>query len=232
MDIFFWPIMDLLVLGFLGLYLSTFNTGKIDILAMLVGGVILWQIVDRTQHSVSIYFLEDVWERNFLNLFVTPLKISEFFLGGIIFSLIKVIFTAFIMFIIALFFYHFSLLSFGIYLIPDFINLFLFGVVIAIFINSIILRFGSSAQVLAFGISILIQPLSAVYYPVSLLPLPFQYISHLLPSTYIFEFIRKIGAGGSFELSSFFIPLGLNILYLFLMSFFFMAMFKKVKVQN
>jgi ABC-2 type transport system permease protein len=229
MDIFFWPVMDLLLLGFLSVYLNSINIGEVNIVAILIGGVILWQIVDRAQNAFSTYFLEDVWYRNFLNIFITPLKLSEFFVAGAILSLLRIIIVSLIMFVIALLFYHFNIFTFGLALVPHVLNLFLFGFVLAIFINAIIIRFGSSAQVLAFGMAILVQPISAVYYPVSALPTWLQYISKVLPSSYVFESIRDIAAGGKFEMFSFLIAFGLNVIYISLAWWFFVAMFRKVK---
>ncbi|HYC34228.1 MAG TPA: ABC transporter permease [Candidatus Paceibacterota bacterium] len=229
MDIFFWPVMDLLILGFLSIYLNSLDIGNINIVAMLIGGVVLWQIVDRSQNAFSTYFLEDVWYRNFLNIFITPLKLSEFFVAGAILSLIRILIVSLILFLISLFLYKFSIFTFGLALVPYMINLFLFGFSLAIFINAIIIRFGASAQVLAFGMAILVQPVSAVYYPVSALPHWLQYVSYGLPGTYVFESVRNIAAGGAFEWGPFLIALVLNFVYLGLAWWFFTAMFRKVK---
>ncbi len=232
MDIFFWPVMDLLILGFLSLYLNSLDIQGVDIVATLVGAVVLWQIVDRSQNALSTYFLEDVWYRNFLNIFVTPLTLGEFFMAGSILSVVRMFFISGIMFLISIILYKFNLFTFGIALVPYVINLFLFGIAISLFINAIILRFGSSAQVLAFGIAILVQPVSAVYYPVSSLPEILQYIAYALPSSYVFESLREITSGGSFMWQPFFIASVLNVLYLAIMWMFFVKMFKKVKVMG
>ena len=44
----------------------------------LLGAVLLWDFFTRVMHGVTTTFLEDVWSRNFLNLFATPLSISEY----------------------------------------------------------------------------------------------------------------------------------------------------------
>lgn len=230
LDVFFWPVMDLLILGFLSLYLNSLDIKGVDIISLLLGAVILWQIVDRAQNAISVYFLEDVWERNFLNLFVTPLTLGEFFLAGVILGVVRIVIVGVIMSVIAFFLYSFNIFTLGILLVPFLLNLFLFGVVLALFINGIILRFGSSAQVLAFGMALLVQPISAVYYPVSSLPNVIQYVSYALPTTYVFESLREISTSGTFNFDYFWIGLTLNIIYVTLMWFFFKAMFKKVKM--
>lgn len=232
MDLFFWPVMDILILGFLSIYLNSISLADINVVALLLGGAMMWQMTDRAQNALSTYFLEDVWYRNFLNIFVTPLRISEFFLAGAILSIIRIAIVGTIMFFVALFLYKFNVFLFGASLFPYIFNLFLFGLALAIFINAIIIRFGSSAQVLAFGMAILVQPVSAVYYPVEALPKILQYIAYILPSTYVFESMRDVARGGVFEWNTFLISLILNIFYLAITSWFFVFMFKKIKMKG
>jgi ABC-2 type transport system permease protein len=127
---------------------------------------------------------------------------------------------------------HFNLFSLGFPLLPYVANLFFFGVTIAIFINSIILRFGTSAQVLAFGVIFIIQPITAVYYPVSALPLWIQPFSLALPTTYVFEAMRSTFRGGSFDVQSFIMSLALNVAYFLMAWLFFRKMFKSVKKKG
>lgn len=232
MDIFFWPVLTLLTWGFFSFYLGSTGGQNVSIASMLLGGVILWQVVDRAQNTISVYFLEDVWHRNFLNIFVTPLKLSEFLFAGAFLAILRIaVMIAFLGFI-CFFLYAFNIFTIGFSLIPFIFNLFLFGVVLALFINGIVLRFGSSAQVLAFGMAMFIQPISAAFYPVSALPFGLSYVSQLLPVSYVFESMRSVMAGGAIDWNSFYISLGLNVVYLTLMWWFFTSMFKKVKVMG
>lgn len=233
MDVFFWPVMDILILGFLSVYLNSITVGGgLNFLALLLGGSILWQIVDRSQNAISTYFLEDVWYRNFINIFITPLTWTEFFIAGAILSVIRVVIVAIILTLISLALYHFSIFYFGAVLPIYFLNLFLFGFVLAVFISAIIIRFGSSAQVLAFGMAILVQPVSAVYYPVAALPIVFQYIAKAIPASYVFEAMRKVTNGGVLVTADWLIPLGLNLFYLVIVSVFFVQMVKKIKIMG
>lgn len=232
LDVFFWPVMEVLTWGFFSFYLGRTGSANLDIATMLLGGVILWQIIDRAQNFISTYFLEDVWHRNFLNIFVTPLKLSEFFLAGVILAMIRLVVMVSFLLVISYILYSFSIFKLGFSLVPFIFNLLLFGITLALFINAVIIRFGSSAQVLAFGISFLIQPISAAFYPVSALPAPLAAISGVLPVSYVFESMRSVMAGGAIDWNSFYISLGLNAVYLTLMWWFFTSMFKKVKVMG
>src|SRR5271168_4830718 len=179
MDIFFWPTMDLLVWGFMSLYLEKLDLANVNIFSAILGAVIFWGILQQSQGSVSTTFLEDVWEKNLLNIFVTPLTILEFILATFGLVIVRVILGGIVMVILALLLYHFNVFVLQLAAIPFILNLIVFGSVLGLFITAILLRFGTSAQVLAFGFIFLIQPFSAVFYPVSALPRVLQYISYI-----------------------------------------------------
>lgn len=232
MDIFFWPIMELLLWGFISIYLAKLNITGVNIVTFLLGAVIFWDLLSQSQRAVSIAFLEEVWEKNFLNIFVTPLKTIEFIFSTVLIGFIKVIFVGAVMAILALILYHFNFFQFGFYLIPFVANLIIFGWTLGLFTTGIILRYGTSAQVLAFGLIFLIQPFSAVFYPVSSLPLAAQIVSYIIPSTYVFEGMREVVSSGTLPLNLFFIGLALNLAYMGLMIWYFHKMFAKVKEQG
>jgi len=229
MDVFFWPTMDLLVWGFLSLYLEKLSLGNLNIVSVLLGAVIFWGMLQQSQGSVSTTFLEDVWEKNFLNLFVTPLSISEFLAATTILVMVRVVFGLVVISALAFFFYHFNFLTFGFAAIPFLINLIIFGCTLGFLITVVIFRYGTSAQVLAFGFIFLIQPFSAVFYPVSALPKVMQFISYLLPSTYVFEGMRTLLNNGSFNMNYTLYSFGLNILYFVLTLMLFYWVFRWVK---
>lgn len=230
MDVFFWPTMTLLLWGFISRYLEKSNfSGSVNIVTVLLGAVIFWEILNEGQHSISVAFLEDIWEKNLLNIFVSPLRIGEFLFSTALLGIIRVVLISAVMAVIAFLAYAFNLFLLGFYVVPFALNLILFGWVLGIFITAIILRFGTSAQVLAFGIMFLVQPFTAVFYPVAILPKLVQYISYALPSTYVFEGLRSVAGSGAFLSSYFFISLGLNIIYLALALCFFYKMFARVK---
>ncbi len=232
MDIFYWPVMELLLWGFISTFIEKFNLDGFNAVTVLLGAVIFWDFLAQSQRAVSVAFLEEVWEKNFLNIFVTPLKVSEFIASSFILAFIRIIITALVMALIAYFFYHFNLFIFGFTLIPFMFNLLLFGAVLGLFTTAIILRYGTSAQVLAFGFIMLIQPFTAVFYPVSTLPPFLQTVSFLIPSTYVFEGMRAVIATGTFSYPLFWGGVTLNLLYAALITWFFYKMFAYVKRQG
>ena len=232
MDIFFWPVMELLLWGFISIYLAKSNFAGANIITVLLGAVIFWDLLSQSQRAVSIAFLEDVWERNFLNIFVTPISLLEFVASTVVLGLVRVFLVVIVMSALAFAFYAFNIFTFGFYLIPFVANLLLFGWALGLFTTAIILRYGSSAQVLAFGFIFLIQPFSAVFYPASVLPESVRWISFILPSTHVFEGMRTVIATGSSALPELVWAFLLNIIYLAVILLFFYKMFAQVKAKG
>ena len=82
--IFVWVAVDILLWGFLTRYLNSVSQGPVNFVPALLGAVLLWDFLTRVMQGVTMAFFEDVWSRNFLNLFATPLRISEYLAGLVI----------------------------------------------------------------------------------------------------------------------------------------------------
>lgn len=232
MDIVYWPVMELLLWGFLGLYIERSGIGGFNAVTVLLGAVIFWDFLNQSQKAVSIAFLEEIWEKNLLNIFVTPLRLSEFFVSTLLVGFVRLLLVGVILVVLAFFMYQFNLFTLGFALVPFVLNLFLFGWALGLFANAIILRFGTSAQILAWGFLVLIQPFSAVFYPVSALPTFLHPVAYLLPSTYVFEGMRSVFATGSFSAAHLWGAVIANAIYLVCMLWFFFKMFAYVKREG
>src|SRR4030095_10515977 len=137
-------------------------------------------------------FLEDVWSRNLLNIFVAPVRISEFVAATYLVGMIQAIIVLIMMSLLAQWFYSFNILTIGLALMPFFVNLLLMGWMIGLVTTALILRFGQSAEVLAWAVPFLVQPLAAVFYPVEVLPPWLQVVSAAIPATHVFEGMRQV----------------------------------------
>ena len=91
--------------------------------------------------------------------------------------------------------------------------------------TAFILRWGLAAESLAWAVPFLIQPISAVFYPVSVLPVPLRTVAWLLPSTYVFEGMRGVISTGEMQWNNLLISILLNAAFLILSSGFFAFMF-------
>lgn len=233
MEIFFWPVMDLLVWGFLTAYLLRVGSNSVPaLITFLIGSMIFWDLLYRAQQSVTISFLEDVWARNLLNIFVAPVTVGEFLTATFALGLIKVLVNGVVLALLAWLLYAFNLFQLGFALIPFVLSLMLMGWAMGMVTVALIMRWGHAAEALAWGIPFLVQPLSAVFYPVNVLPARLQSIAWTLPSTYVFEGMRQVMATGQAPWSMFWWSLGLNVVYLVAAAVFFHHMFHIVRQKG
>lgn len=229
MEIFYWPVLDILVWGFLTVYISRNPSMVGHWTAFLLGAMIFWDILFRSQQAVCLSFLEEVWARNLLNLFASPLSPLEFLSATMILSFVKFLGAAAVAVGLARLLYGFDLLTLGAWLVPFVLNLVAMGWAIGIVTTGIILRFGERAEVLAWGLALLLQPFAAVFYPVSVLPRPLQAFARLLPCTYVFEGMRDVIARGSTQAGSILAAFLLNALYLAASIAFFKLMYRQAQ---
>lgn len=226
-DMFYWPAMDLLIWGVTGLYLATFSPNTAHYLSIVISGLIFWIIIWRAQYEISTNLLAELWDRNLINIFSSPLTISEWSASFMIFGLIKTIISVCFSAALSFWFYHYNIFMFGWYLIPFSISLLLTGWAGGFFVAGFLIRYGNKIQTLAWAGVALIAPFSAVYYPLSILPGWAQNIGRFIPSTYIFEDIRQMLSGNTPSISYIAISFGLNIIYIILSFLFFKWMFEK-----
>lgn len=197
--LFYWPMLDLFLWGLLTIYLNKVGQANFNFISVFLGALILWNFFTRAQHGITISFLEDVWARNLANVFATPARIGEFLTGGIIISFIEASLAMGLMVFFSWLFMAFNIFSFGFLLLPFLSVLFVFGWALGIITVSIIFRYGTSVDILAWSIPALVMPFSAVFYPVSTLPEFLQPIARLLPTSYIFEGMRAVVFTGQFS---------------------------------
>src|SRR3989338_9660858 len=73
LDIFYWPVVTVAVWGFIINFMQAGKTGYGASVALyLLGGVTLWMLFQRAQQDLAISYLQDIWSRSIVNLFVTP----------------------------------------------------------------------------------------------------------------------------------------------------------------
>ena len=199
LPLFAWVAIDIVLWGFITRYLNSVAGARIDFVPALLGAVLLWDFFSRVMQGVSTTFLEDVWSRNFLNLFATPLSISEYVAGLVISSILTSLIGLAVMLVLASTAFGLSFLSYGLLLIPFLLVLFLFGIALGIFASAVVLRLGPASEWFVWPVPALISPFAGVFYPLATLPTWMQGLAHLLPPSYVFEGMRAILGGGDFS---------------------------------
>ncbi len=232
METFYWPVLDLLVWGFITVYLEQYKGGLPGFVTFFIGALILWDMLFRSQQGISISFLEEIWSRNLMNLFVSPLRPGEFIIATMVISILKLFSASAVTITLAWLIYSFNLFTIGISLLPFILCLTVMGWSVGILTMSFILRYGQKAEVLAWGIAFLFQPISAVFYPVSVLPEFLQAIARFVPASHIFEGMRVVIRQGEFPLNELIWASVLDVAYLIGSILFFYAMFRSVKIRG
>lgn len=228
-EMIFWPLMDLLVWGFLTMYLTQLKPGMPGAVTFLIGAMIFWDIIYRSGQGVTLSFLEDIWSRNLLNIFVAPVRVREFVAATFLVGLLKTGLIVVLLSGLAAVLYDFRIWSMGIALAPFIANLLIMGWSVGTVTTSLILRYGQGVEALAWAIPFLIQPLSAVFYPVEVLPGFLQPVAFCIPSTHVFEGMRAVLAGNPLPQNTLLFATGLNLVWITASSLFFGAMFQAAR---
>jgi ABC-2 type transport system permease protein len=188
-DLPFWSIMTVIVFGFVTKFLSTVMNPTIA--QYLYLGTLMWEIMRVTQYSMSLGALWNVWSHNFSNMFITPLSMLEYVVAQMVSGAVKALLLFAVVALIAALLFDFNLLNMGFgNLALAFFNLLWFAYSIGLFILGIILRLGTRIQALAWGLVLVFQPLTAAYYPLSVMPPVLQSVALAFPPTYVFEAAR------------------------------------------
>lgn len=197
-DVFYWPAIDILLWGVTFSFLE--SAGSIPNLTQtILSGLVLWTIIYRGQNEISVGLMEEVWNRNLINLYVSPLKFGEWITAVIIMSSIKNSVTFIFSLLLCVFIYGVQILELGVIIIPYIALLLIISWSFGLLVSGLIYLWGSRVEIFAWSIVAIFSPLSAVYYPVSALPQTIQIVSKLLPTTYIFEGMRYTISTGTYD---------------------------------
>ena len=223
--LFVWVGIDMVLWGFITRYLSGV-TGLGYFVPALLGAALLWDFESRVMQGVTMAFFEDVWSRNFLNIFATPLSIAEYLTGLVLSSIGTSAIGLLVMVIVATAAFGLSFFLYGWLLAPFFLVLFLTGIALGIFGIATVLRLGPAAEWFVWPIPAVLSPFAGVFYPLSTLPPWMRAFSRILPPSYVFEGMRAIVAGHAASVTDLVIGFALAVLYILLACWFFTRIYR------
>jgi ABC-2 type transport system permease protein len=212
-ELMYWPLLQMLMWGFLQTHLAASTSLYANAAGLLIGSVLLWDIMARGQMGFSLSFLEEMWSRNLGNILMSPLRPNEFIVALVTISLIRLTIGLLPVVLLANLFFGFNLFGLGLPLAAFFDTLVIFGWTIGLAANGIVLRYGLGAESFAWIIVFFFLPLCCVYYPLSTLPEWLQPISAALPPTQAFEGLRALLIEQTFEPQLMLKALALNVVY-------------------
>jgi ABC-2 type transport system permease protein len=231
-DSVLFPVLSILMWGLFTLYLSHDHRMQSSIVGLLLGAAILWGVFFSFQRDVAVGFLDELWSRNLVNIFSTPLSVSEYLTGLIIVNLIRAMVGMLAVSLVAWLCYSFDIFPSLLAFVPYLLNLVLFALALGVVITGLIFRYTTRIQGFAWSFASLLMPVSCVFYPLSSLPHWLQPVAWALPTTHAFEGMRAALSGAAFSTVHFEWGLGLNAIYFVFAFFFFRWIFESARARG
>jgi len=192
LDLIYWPTIQVFLWGFISEFFTQSSNYYNNTVGIILSAAILYDFLFRSSISYNMMFLEEIWSRNFTNLFIAPLKLSEIIAALTLTAIFRTLIGLMPAALLAIPLFGVSIFTIGIPLIFLLLTLYIFGVTLGLLVTSGLLRFGPSFENIAWASLFFLAPLGCIYYPIEILPEWLQIISKLLPLVHIFEEMRNI----------------------------------------
>ena len=192
LDLIYWPTVQIFLWGFISKFFTLNSSYYDNTVGIILSAAILYDFLFRSSISYNMMFLEEIWSRNFTNLFIAPIKISEIISALTCTAILRTLIGLVPAVIISIPLFGVSILKIGTPLIFLLLTLYIFGVTLGLLVTSGLLRFGPSFENIAWASLFFLAPLGCIYYPIEILPEWLQTIAKLLPLVHIFEEMRNI----------------------------------------
>ncbi len=225
-DMLYWPLVDTIVWGVTSQWIGD-TSGVAQAAVGILMGLVLWNIIWRSQSEVSRNLMDEVWNNNLVNIFATSLTVPEWIVSVLSLSFLKMIITMSVLIPAIYLLYAVNVFTIGWWLLVFFVGTTLTGWWIGFIAAGIVIRYGQRMQTVIWTLPGILLPFSAVFFPLERLPIFMQPISRLVPTTYLFETMRSVVNGAGARPDYLVISFGLNILLLVLAIWFFVRSFAK-----
>ena len=192
LDLIYWPTIQIFLWGFISKFFTLNSSFYENTVGIILSAAILYDFLFRSSISYNMMFLEEIWSRNFTNLFIAPIKLSEIIAALTFTAIFRTMIGLVPAALLAIPFFGVSILKIGTPLIFLLITLYIFGVTLGLLVTSGLVRFGPSFENIAWASLFFLAPLGCIYYPIEILPEWLQIIAKLLPLVHIFEEMRNI----------------------------------------
>jgi ABC-2 type transport system permease protein len=216
-----WVAIDIVLWGFISRYLNSVTAGAVNFVSSLLGAVLFWDLSTRIMQGVAMGFLEDVWSRNFVNVFASPLLICEYLTGLVLTSIGTSLVGLLVMLAVATWLFGLAFFALGALLLPFLLVLFLFGIAFGLLASAMVLRFGPASEWLVWPIPAMLSPFIGVFYPLSVLPAWMRAVGLALPPSYVFENMRSVVAGHGYSAAGLLVGALLACLYVLIGAYLF-----------
>ena len=191
-DLIYWPTVQIFLWGFISKFFTLNSDYYSNTVGVILTAAILYDFLFRASISYNMMFLEEIWSRNFTNLFIAPIKIGEIITSLTLTAILRTLIGLVPAAILAIPLFGVSIFELGIPLFFLLLSLYIFGVTLGLLVTSGLLRYGPSFENIAWASLFFLAPLGCIYYPVEILPDSLQLVARALPLVHIFEEMRNI----------------------------------------
>ncbi len=192
LDLIYWPSIQIFLWGFISKFFTISSSYYNNTVGVILTAAILYDFLFRSSISYNMMFLEEIWSRNFTNLFIAPIKISEIIAALTLTAIFRTLIGLIPAAILAIPLFGVSVFKLGLPLIFLLLSLYIFGITLGLLVTSGLIRFGPSFENVAWASLFFLAPLGCIYYPIEILPELLQIIAKTLPLVHIFEEMRNI----------------------------------------
>ena len=192
LDLIYWPTIQIFLWGFISKFFTLSSSFYNNTVGIILSAAILYDFLFRSSISYNMMFLEEIWSRNFTNLFIAPIKLSEIIAALTLTAILRTLIGLVPAALLAIPFFGVSIFKIGAPLIFLLVTLYIFGVTLGLLVTAGLVRFGPSFENIAWASLFFLAPLGCIYYPIEILPIWLQFLAKLLPLVYIFEEMRNI----------------------------------------
>ena len=192
LDLIYWPSIQVFLWGFISKFFTMTSSYYSNTLGIILTAATPYDFLLRSSISYNMMFLEEIWSRNFTNLFIAPIKISEIIAALTLTAIFRTLIGLVPAVLLAIPLFGVSIFKLGLPLIFLLIALYIFGISLGLLVTAGLLRFGPSFENIAWASLFFLAPLGCIYYPIDILPSALQVISKALPLVHIFEEMRSI----------------------------------------
>ncbi len=232
LDLIYWPSIQITLWGFISNFFATYSTFYNNAVGVILTCAILYDFLFRTSIGFNMLFLEEIWSRNFTNLFIAPIKIREIIISLVFTALIRALIGLIPAVLLTSPLFGISLMDLGMHLFLLFLSLYIFGITLGIIVSAGLLRYGPSFENIAWSTMFLLAPFGCIYYPIDILPQLFQKIAYALPLVYIFEEARSILIDHTVNYQNILKAFYLNVTYLIIAISLFYYSFNKARKKG
>ena len=232
LDLIYWPSIQVFLWGFISKFFTMSSSYYSDAVGIILTAAILYDFLFRTSISYNMMFLEEIWSRNFTNLFIAPIKIREIIAALTLTAVIRTSIGLVPAALIAIPLFGVSIFTLGLPLFFLLIGLYIFGISLGLLVTSGLIRFGPSFENIAWASLFFLAPLGCIYYPIEILPEWLQYLAKLLPLVHIFEEMRNVLINDMVNYSQIIKSIGISIIYFILGVFIFYMSYFGARVRG